>query len=126
MSSAYVRTTVKNWLSGQSIPFYNTVNEEVNPADDIWMTVDWGFAPRQVETYCRESVEAGNFNLVLLGRPGVGDDILIAAAETQAAVLLSRIDTSGKLVLLDYDAPVDFRQQDKFGVEVSFEYEYRG
>jgi hypothetical protein len=125
MSSRYVRTTVRNWLNQGNVPYYDTVNQEQDPTDDIWSTVDWGMQTRAMETYCRETVEDGAFTVIFFGRPGIGDDALLQASEAEMDLLMLRVDTSGRLVLLDRGVPIDFRQEDHFCVEYLIGYEYR-
>jgi hypothetical protein len=125
MSSRYVRTTVRNWLGLGSVPFYDTVNVEQDPTDRIWNSVDWGAGFRDRETFCGE-VESGNFDVVFVGPPGIGDDELLEKAEAEIQVLMTRVDPSQKLSLLMFSAPQDFRtSQGKFCVSISVEYEYR-
>lgn len=125
MSSRYVRTKVRDWLNQGNIPFVDTVNYEENPTDNIWSSVDWIYSNRTIDTYCGGAIEEGNFNVAFMGRPGIGDDELIAAAEAEIALLMSRVDTSGKLILLDFDPPFDFREAEHYIVEFMISYEYR-
>lgn len=125
MSSRYVRTKVRDWLNQGSIPFYDTVNNEVDPSDAIWSSVDWTFSNRTIDDYCGGAIEEGTFSIAFFGRPGIGDDTLIQAAEAEIALLMGRVDTSGKLVLIDFDPPSDSREAEHYVVEVLVSYEYR-
>lgn len=125
MSSHYVRTTVKNWVKGGTVPFYDTVNVEQNPTDPIWLTLDWGIPFRTVDTFCRETTEEGTIAFVFFGNAGIGDDDLLAAAETFMDAVMLKSDTSGRLVLLDQGAAFDFRQEEHFCIEFQVTYEYR-
>lgn len=124
MASHLVRTTVKAWLNAGTVPFYDSVNVEINPADDIWVTVDWVYGSREALSYCGEMLESGTFNVVFFGRPGIGEDVLLTAAEAEMAVLMTRIDTSGRVVLLSHDAPSDFRQEEHYCIEFMVNYEF--
>lgn len=125
MTSRYVRTEVRNWLLQGNVPYYDTVNLEQNPTDPIWSTVDWGYADRQMTTYCHNHVEEGSFNVVFFGDPGVGDDALLAAAEADMDLLLLRVDPNARLTLTNYNAPFSFRQEEHFALEFNVTYEYQ-
>ena len=57
MSSSYVRETVRAWLSdaSMSVPFYDTVNTDQNPMEDIWVTADFDSLFREKSTFCAGS-----------------------------------------------------------------------
>lgn len=125
MSSRYVRTTVQNWLRQGNVPFYPTVNVEQNPTDDAWCTVMWAFGDKQVDTYCRTTTEYGTFNVIFFGIAGIGDDTLLSIAEPEMELLLLRQDPNNRLVLLEYNSPVDFRQDEHYCLEFQVSYEMR-
>lgn len=102
MSALYVRTKMREWLNDESIqtPFYDTVNLEQNPQDDIWMTADFEVTFRERQTFCEGSwVEEGDVGLTFTGLAGVGDGALLAAAELDVKQLLTFRDASGQLVI---------------------------
>ena len=40
MSSLYVRTKVREWCAGLTLPFYDTVNvDQADPPEPTWLTV---------------------------------------------------------------------------------------
>jgi hypothetical protein len=125
MSSRYVRTKVRDWLNMGSIPHYDTTNYEVNPNDAMWVTAEWTYSNRSVEDYCGGSIEEGTFTVALFGMPGIGDDTLLEAAETEMELLMTRVDISGNLVLLDYNPAIDFREGEYYVAEFLVNYEYR-
>ena len=57
--------------------------------------------------------------------PGIGDDALLEAAEEEMDLLMTRVDMSGNLVLLDYNPAVDFREGEFYVAEFLVNYEYR-
>lgn len=125
MASRYVRTKVRDWLNQGNAKFYDTVNYEVAPTEAIWSSAEWMYSNRTIDTYCGTAIEEGTFTIAFFGRPGIGDDTLLAAAEAEIALLMTRIDTSGKLILLDFDPPTDFREGEHYVCELMVTYEYR-
>lgn len=130
MSSLYVRSMVRGWCentAGLLLPFYDTVNREQNPDDEAWATVLFMNAQAQTITYCGHSEERGTFDFLALGRPGVGDEALLQAAEHDAALLLQQVDPAGRLVLLRAGTPEDFLQATAvpwYSVAITFDYLY--
>lgn len=124
MSRLYVRQLVKQWLGADPLPFYDTTNLEQAPTDDVWMTVDWGVPDTQRITYCDDASETGTFNLVFLGRAGIGDDYLLDQAGDATARFMAQRDPQGRLTLIQDGAPFDFLQEEWYVVEVQIEYEH--
>ena len=111
MSSSYVRETVRAWLSdsSMSVPFYNTVNTDQNPTEDIWVTADFDSIFRERSTFCAGSwVEEGDVTLVYTGLPGVGDGPLLAAAEADVILLMAMRDPSERLSLTSVSAANEY------------------
>lgn len=125
MASRYVRTKVRDWMNQGNIKFYDSVNFEIDPQDAIWSSAEWMYSTRTMDTFCGVALEEGTFTIAFFGRPGIGDDTLLEAAEAEIALLMSRVDTSGKLVLLDFDPPTDFREGEHYVAEVMCSYEFR-
>lgn len=121
MSSTYVRQKVKGWAAALSVPFYNTVNDVVNPNDPVWTTIEWVYATSGPSTYCN-NLETGTFNFYVFGAPGVGDDALLTQAEALVKALMA--NTDAKLKLINADPAVDFEQEHLYGAEFSISYEY--
>lgn len=129
MSSLYVRSKTELWTKADtSINFYPTVNVNQEPADDIWLTANYEAFDTLKETYCMDMLENGEINLLFFGRAGIGYNALFAAAETYAKTFFANTDTSGRLVLVLKNAPIDFagRNNPWFIVEIAIEYQLRG
>lgn len=130
MASLYVRQTVRTWLQDptMSVPFYNTTNEEQSPNDAIWSTIDFSFADREIMTFCGGDVsEEGEFEVVYLGQPGIGDVALLTAAEADIKTLMAQRDPTNKLILTSRSAPDEFTQGDaklEYGVSFFVNYTY--
>lgn len=128
MSSLYVRNLVRGWCentAGLLLPFYDTVNREQNPAEEAWSTLLFMTAQALTITYCGHMEERGSFDFLALGRPGVGDALLLEAAEHDAAILLQQVDPQGHLVLLRAGVPEDFLQATAvpwYSVAITFDY----
>ena len=130
MSSLYVRTTFRNWVTdpvGFTVPYYDTINRSVSPIDAIWLTLD--FEPEFSEeiNFCRDAIEEGVVDFVFSGRAGVGDTALLTAAEADMAWLKTQTDPTGRLVIRSIQAPEEFTAGDAevnyrivFGVEYVF------
>ena len=130
MASRYVRQQVKTWLadSSMTVPFYDTINLEQNPSDDIWCTVEFGFASRERMTYCEGLIEEdGDFEVIYFGRAGVGDDDILRAAETDINTFMSFRDSSGKLLITNRSSADEFTNGDvdrEYGISFSVDYIY--
>ena len=111
-----------------TVPFYNTTNEEQSPSDDIWATLEFNFADRETLTFCRDTTEEqGEFEVVYLGQPGIGDVALLTAAEADIKTLMAQRDPTNKLILTQSNPPEEFTQGDaqmEYGVAFSIEYSY--
>jgi hypothetical protein len=130
VSSLYVRQKFEQWLqdAALSVPFYPTINEEQNPADDIWCTAQFTSGYRDVLTFCNGIVsEDGEVEVVYFGRPGVGYNSLLAAVEADVNLLAAMTDTSGKLVINGRSAPFEFSlgsARKDYSLSVFFDYSY--
>lgn len=108
MSALYVRQTVREWLARPelSVPFYDTVNIEQNPSDEVWCTAAFDASFRDRLTFCENSwVEEGDVTILYTGLPGVGDAVVLAAAEADMLTLMSFRDPNNKLRLTAVDPP---------------------
>ena len=47
MSSKYVRDKFRSWLNDGLVdsPYYDTINQDQNPTDDIWVTAEFEEIP---------------------------------------------------------------------------------
>jgi len=126
MSSAYVRNLVRSWMPSLSTPFVETINEEQNPDVPLWVTVQFDQTGRERITFCEQYTETGTITLSWLGRPGVGDAEVIAAAEQDAATFMGMTDPAARLVVTNRSAPDDFEGQGvpAFQVDITFDYSY--
>lgn len=127
MSSKYVRDMLRGWLSGATTPFYETINEEQDPTEDLWFTVQFNVESSDLTTYCEDKIEEGMIDLVFCGRPGIGDSAVIAAAETEASRVVASSDPAMKLVLRRALPPDEFSDGDGdpwYRVVIGIEYIY--
>ena len=132
MSSFYVRSTVKTWAELPAVaaiaPFYDTINFEVIPRDDIWFTAEFEPEFDELMTVCGDINEEGLINFIFQGNPGVGDSDLLIAAETAVDEILKQADPTGDLVLGKRYAPEEYSggtATNVYEVSVSVEYVYR-
>ena len=130
MSSSYVRETVRAWMSdsSMSVPFYNTVNTDQNPSDEMWATAEFDSLFRERSTFCAGSwVEEGDVTLVYTGLPGIGDGPLLAAAEADIKMLMSMRDPNDQLLLTKVSAANEYSggsANQGYQVEFTVDYEF--
>ena len=130
MSSLYVRQKVREWaeLSAVGIPYYDTINVEENPIDNIWFTAEFEPEFSEKNTFCGEISEEGLINFVFESAAGVGDEALIAAAQNAVKKILEQNDPSQDLVLeMDY-APDEYTggtADTGYRISISVEYYHR-
>jgi hypothetical protein len=107
MSALGVRKLSRAWarqVSPVDAPFYDTVNTETNPTDDVWWTIEFFTSTHNGETFCRGGyIEGGQLDLVFCGRAGIGDEALLTAAEAVVAAFTQKIDPDARLVLENYE-----------------------
>ena len=131
MSALYVRQTVREWLARPEInvPFYDTVNLDQNPSEEIWATATFDASFRERLTFCEDSwIEEGDINVVYTGLPGVGDAVVLAAAQVDMLTLMSIRDPNNKIRLTAVDPPREASAGSvNQGYQVSYliEYEYQ-
>lgn len=102
MSSKYVRDKFRSWLDDGLVdsPYYDTINQEQNPSDDIWVTAEFEVSFREKRTFCEGSwEEEGEVSLMFNGLAGVGDGALLAVSEKDVKTLLSFRDETGQLTI---------------------------
>lgn len=85
MSCWFVRENVRIWCEEvalvTAVPFYDTVNREVNPVDNVWWTVEFITLERE-GTYCSEVYnESGIITIIVSAQPGIGDEAAVKAIE---------------------------------------------
>ena len=110
MSSMYVRDMVRSWATNAGallgLPFFDTVNREVDPQEPAWLTVQFLGGNNEQSTYCRQ-LERGTFDLMFFTRGGAGDASL-SDAEATVAEFMTNTDPSGLLQLRLAGPPEDF------------------
>ena len=102
MSSKYVRDKFRSWLNDGLVdsPYYDTINQDQNPTDEIWVTAEFEVSFREKRTFCEGSwEEEGEVSLMFNGIAGVGDGALLAASEKDIKTLLSFRDETAQLVI---------------------------
>ena len=102
MSSKYVRDKFRSWLNDGLVdsPYYDTINQDQNPTDDIWVTAEFEVSFREKRTFCEGSwEEEGEVSLMFNGIAGVGDGALLAASEKDIKTLLAFRDETAQLVI---------------------------
>ena len=130
MSSLYVRQKVREWaeLSAVGLPYYDTINVEENPTDNIWFTAEFEPEYTEKQTFCGELSEEGLINFVFESAAGVGDETLLAAAQSAVKKILEQNDPSQDLVLeMDY-APDEYTggtADTGYRISISVEYYHR-
>lgn len=130
MSSRYVRQMFEQWLTSAAlgVPYYPTVNQEQSPSDNAWCTATFSSSYREVMTFCNGvTSEDGEVEVIYMGRPGIGYNVLLQLVETDAAVLESMTDPAGKLVIHGRSAPYEFSlgsAKKDYSLSVFFEYSY--
>ena len=130
MSSLYVRQKVREWaeVPGVGIPYYDTINVEENPSDNIWFTAEFEPEYTEKQTFCGELSEEGLINFVFETNAGIGDETLITAAESAFANILEQNDPSQDLVLEMAYAPDEYTggtADTGYRVSISVEYYHR-
>lgn len=113
MSHSYARAKLRTWAgqvaTATGVPFYDTVNVAVNPADAVWFTMSFTAEMYEGTFLKRDFVEMGFVSVVFIARPGIGDTAAIAAVEAVIPALMEKTDT--KLALMAPE-PLD---EDSFG-----------
>lgn len=124
MSSSYVRNMFRAWLNALPEPYYDTVNIDQAPADDIWLTAVFISYGVDFLDSCDQQEETGEVQVVWFGRPGRGDADLLAAVESGVAAIMAQSDPAGNFVITGRTAVSDYAAADAphFEMAVSFVY----
>lgn len=110
MSSLYVRTKVREWCAGLTLPFYDTVNvNQADPPEATWLTVRFVNAINSPLDYCAGLWERGTFDLIVLTKGNSGDAVL-AQAEADLKTFMAQRDPTGALALITASPFEDFFQ----------------
>ena len=107
MSSRAVRTLFRAWAATLATPYHDTINLAVNPAEAIWSTARFDPATNTKTTFCANAEEEGQIEMIYAAQPGIGDDALLQAVEADLAVMLAKVDPTGRFVLTGNDPPED-------------------
>jgi len=84
MSAKYVRDTVRDWCIGLSIAptFYDTINQEQDPRDNLWWTAEFFATGFEGQNYCQSGyMENGEFDLIFMATAGIGDSLILDKIE---------------------------------------------
>jgi hypothetical protein len=111
MSASYVRSKVEQWCEEaaqlHNVPFYKTINLDVDPQDDVWFTVEF-IALFHEGMLCRkEYMEQGVVRVVFIGQPGIGWEDTIRALELIVPELMGKIDPTQRLQLKEVEPTVE-------------------
>lgn len=110
MSSSYVRQLVRKWAEEaaalRGVPYYDTVNREQRPTDDVWFTLSF-ISEYSSGTFCQPNyIETGAVSFVFFARPGTGDAECLSAVESIIPDIMNKVDPTQRLALQNYE-PVD-------------------
>lgn len=127
-----MRTTIRTWAAAAEaatgLPFYETVNTEQDPADDIWWTLEFFAEYSEKLSFCDVWKEEGLCDLIVSGRPGIGDVAVIDAAEKIRDAILGNTDPTRKIYLVGPNPPSEFSggsaQARWYQASVAIEYRY--
>ena len=105
MSAKYIREKVRQWCNAAAgatgVPFYDTINQNTNPQDDVWFSVQF-LAQFHEGNFCdREYMERGLIILIVVAQPGLGDIPCLDAIEAIIPDMMGRQDA--KLSLQSYE-----------------------
>lgn len=110
MSSLYVRTKVREWCAGLTLPFYDTVNvNQADPPEPAWLTVQFVTAQASAADYCGGQWERGIFDLIVFTKGNTSDEVL-AQAEADLKTFMAQRDPTGALALINAGPFEDFFQ----------------
>lgn len=128
MSRKYVRDIAREWIQPSSpIPYIDTINIEEDPQDPFWCTLEFSHEYTDTSNYCNAQEEHGVIEIVVSGIPGTGDAAVMEYATEIATKFMNNRDPSGKLTLLNDQAPEEFSDGDAnkyYQVVIGIEYIY--
>ena len=129
MSASFVRQKTEEWCGDISqllgIPFYKTVNIEVNPSDPVWFTVDYISLFHEGLLCKRGYLERGIVRVVFAGEPGKGWEDTINAVEQVVPLLSDKLDPTRRFSWDSYEPIVeetDGSVNSGYMVSVAFNY----
>jgi hypothetical protein len=81
MSSVAIRRKMETFAAGLGVPYYPTINEEQNPTDPLWMSLDFSGEYSEKTTFCNDQLEVGQIEFLFFANPGVGEQIIFSSIE---------------------------------------------
>jgi hypothetical protein len=81
MSSVAIRRKMETFAAGLGVPYYPTINEEQNPTDPLWMSLDFSGEYSEKTTFCDDQLEVGQIEFLFFANPGVGEQIIFSSIE---------------------------------------------
>lgn len=86
------------------VQFYDTINLEQNPSDTTWWTIEFIAEAYIGETYCAPGfIEMGAFRVIVMSKPGVGDEDAIYALENIVREFYNMEDPTQRLALATFE-----------------------
>jgi hypothetical protein len=81
MSSVAIRRKMETFAAGLGVPYYPTINEEQNPTDPLWMSLDFSGEYSEKTTFCNDQLEVGQIEFLFFANPGVGEQSIFSFIE---------------------------------------------
>jgi hypothetical protein len=81
MSSVAIRRKMETFAAGLGVPYYPTINEEQNPTDPLWMSLDFSGEYSEKTTFCDDQLEVGQIEFLFFANPGVGEQSVFSFIE---------------------------------------------
>ena len=97
MSALYVRNTFNTWAgevaAATGTPFYPTINEDQNPSDPVWFTLEYVAEFYSNGTFCKsEETEDGFVRVVVFASAGTTDIPAVTALEAIGLEFAKKVD----------------------------------
>ena len=97
MSALYVRNTFNTWAgevaTATGTPFYPTINEEQDPLDAVWFSLEYVAEFYSNGTFCKsEETEDGFVRVVVFAQPGTTDLPAVTALEAIGLEFAKKVD----------------------------------
>ena len=126
MSDKYVRDLCAEWAALVGVPFYNTINEEQDPTDPEWFTLEYQVINKQRDTFC-SYLESGLVSLIFFGQAGVGYEDLLQIGQEATDIFVANVDPTGRLTLELSQPPSDYTglNSPSYIVEFAVNYTFR-
>lgn len=97
MSALYVRNKFNTWAgevaAATGTPFYPTINEEQDPLDAVWFSLEYAAEFYSNGTFCKsEETEDGFVRVVVFASPGTTDIPAVTALEAIGQAFAAKTD----------------------------------